>query len=154
MDRTDRRASVHEAGHALVGRLLGRRVTRVQIDPRPETKMKRTRPIPVGKPKSPSQRAYLEGEIMIALGGLAAERTLLYADGESLRAAHEDLNKASSLALQLAGRARAEPTVFHFLSVTERMLRARLEVLRNTAQALAEARSLDESELAELMPRE
>lgn len=153
MKPVDRRASIHEAGHALIARLLGLRVLAIRIRPRPETQVERRRRLPQGKPRSPAERALLEGELMVALGGLAAERTLSVSDGQSLQAAHEDLAKASELALRLSGRSRAEPTIAHFLSVTERMLRARVEILERTAEELAEEGSLDEQRLQALIPR-
>lgn len=137
------RAALHEAGHALIAHCLGRIVHELSLDPPALRYGWKTRP-PTGRPKTPAQIANLEGELMIALAGIAAERcTKLASPKGSLLAAADDLARASELGLRLSGPARAEATVGHFLSVVERMLDKRQEALHRVAAALTASGRLD-----------
>ncbi|MEL6188648.1 MAG: hypothetical protein AAFU79_28850 [Myxococcota bacterium] len=147
------REALHEAGHAVLAVLLGRKVERVSVRPRPQTRIVAAPKLPRGRPRTDAQRARLESEIMLAVAGLAAERALDLDDRRSLLAAGADLHRATDLALQLAGRARAEPTLLHFLSVAQRMLRSRQDVLLDLAQALEEAGELDGADVHARVPR-
>ncbi|MEM7674928.1 MAG: hypothetical protein AAF449_02885 [Myxococcota bacterium] len=148
------RVAIHEVGHALIAVLLGRAVTRVQLEPEPHTSLKRKRILPKGRPKTASERAVLEGELMLAVAGIAAERVMQVEDRQSVVGALDDLQKASRLALQIAGAARAEATVAHCLATTERMLRRRSETLGNAVVALMERGALNADDVATLIPRQ
>lgn len=65
----------------------------------------------------------------------------------------DDLAKASALAVQLAGAARAEATVSHFLSVVRRMLAGRRERLEAVASTLVQVGVLEREELVDRLPR-
>lgn len=137
----------------MIARLLGRRLLGVQIVPRPETRIEPSAHVPAGAPRTDAERAALEGELMIAVGGLAAERVLGLLTDSALAGAMNDLGRAAELGLRLSGPARARQTVAHFLSVTEKMLRERAEVVRVAAHRLADVKRLDQPELDQLLPR-
>ena len=154
MNATDReRAAIHEAGHALIAVLLGREVVSVQLEPAPRTLLKRKHAVPKGRPKTASHRAQLEGELMLALAGIAAERVMAVEERTSVARALDDLQQATALALQIAGPARAEATVAHGLATVERMLRHRSSLVADASSALLERGALDASDVAALLPR-
>lgn len=144
--------AVHEAGHALVARLMGRKAVTAQVVPTPEVKMQGVE-LPRGAPKTDAERAAMEGALMIAVAGLCAERVLAVADPASTTRALDDLGRATDLAVRLKGRERAERVVHHFVSVVERMLRARTDTLRTVAEALDAEGALDAAALEALTPR-
>lgn len=147
------RAAIHEAGHAMLAVLLGRTVIRASVRPKAETQLRAASGLPKGKPKTDAQRARLEGELMLAMAGLAAERALKLDDRRSLLAAGADLHRATDLGLQLVGRARAEATLLHFLSVAERMLQRRQDLLLQLARNLEEKGTLEGEEIHARIPR-
>ncbi len=146
------RVAIHEIGHALVAVLLGRHVVRIQLAPAPHTEL-RKRLLPQGRPKTASDRAVLEGELMLVLAGIAAERAMGVNDRSSLPGALDDLRKATDLALQIAGPARAEATVAHALSTAERMVRNRGSIVAKAVEALVEQGALDGEQIKAIIPR-
>ncbi|MEM1023377.1 MAG: hypothetical protein AAF627_21705 [Myxococcota bacterium] len=149
----EERVAIHEAGHALLAVLLGRGVRTVRIRPRPETQTTKKLELPRGLPKTEADQALMEGEIMLLVAGLCAERALGVEAQDSMSGALDDMSRASELALRVAGRSRAETTMAHFLSKVERMLKQRAEVLAETAAALARTGQLDQARVADLVPR-
>ncbi len=155
MHREDQRwrEAVHEAGHAVMAVLLGRKLTHVRLEPVPETKLTEPTVLPKKRPESSADRAHLEGEAMLALAGVSAERVLGVSGAESLAASRADLEVASAVAVLTVGRARADKAVAHHLAVVERMLVRRKEVLKALAEVLADATELSGDEVSAIVPR-
>jgi len=148
------REAVHEAGHAMMAVLLGRAIDYVSLAPRPETRLSSPTRLPKSRPEDSSERAHLEGEAMLALAGLTAERVLGVAAEDSLAMAAEDLAVASRVAVLTVGRARAEKAVAHHLAVVERMLERRKDTALKLARALVEAGRLGPDEIHAIVPRQ
>jgi hypothetical protein len=151
MDREPPREAIHEAGHAVIASALGRELVALRLRPRPALEARLRAPLPRGRPRSDRDRALLEGEMMVVLSGLAAERVLRVATEASLSASVEDLSRATELAIRIEGRARAEAAVAHFSAVVERMLEKRAGLLRQLARALDEAGALEGEALRRLL---
>ncbi len=149
----DERVAVHEIGHALMAVLLGRGVRRVRLRPRPETETEKKVALPRGRPKTGADKALMEGEIMLLIAGVCAERVLGLEERSSLTGALDDLARATDLIVRVAGRARAENVLTHHLSKVERMLAQRNEVLTTAAAELARTGHLDQSRVKQLIPR-
>ena len=106
----------HEAGHAVMALLLGRTVQRVSVLPRQtdlgrcEFQKRRFRP----------SEDWLEQEILIALGGIAAEakQTGHYAWGGAAR----DQQYVRRLSIQRAGERQAERLERRLLAKAEHLL--------------------------------
>ena len=148
-----KRTAIHEVGHAVIAVLLGRQVVRVQLGPHPSTNLKRKRILPKGRPKTPADRAHLEGELMLVVAGIAAERAMAMANRTSIAGALDDLRKATDLAVQLAGPARAEATLANILATTERMLQRRTDTIRAAADVLMQQGVLTADDVQRLIPR-
>src|SRR5437868_4318539 len=98
----DEATAYHEAGHAVVALALGRPIHRVSVLPdRDHLGLCRS-----GKGGSRPSEDWLEREILIALGGIAAEarHTGTYAWDEAAR----DRQYVRGLAVQRAGERQAE----------------------------------------------
>jgi ATP-dependent Zn protease len=112
----DPATAYHEAGHAVVALALGRPIHRVSILPNHE----RLGQCAFGKAVFRPSQDWLEQEILIALGGLAAEarHTGNYAWDEASR----DLRYVRGLAVQRAGERQAERLERRLLSKVEHLL--------------------------------
>ncbi|MEM6731933.1 MAG: hypothetical protein AAF658_10275 [Myxococcota bacterium] len=148
------REAVHEAGHAVMAVLLGRPIVHVQIEPQPETKMRSPTVLPKRRVEDSAERAHLEGEAMLALAGLSAERVLGVASQESLVASRADLEIATRVARLTVGGARADKAVAHHISVVERMLERRRELVVNLAKTLLEKQRLSGDDVRAIVPRQ
>ena len=112
----DEATAYHEAGHAVLALALGRPVQRVSILPDREHFGR----CEFGKGVFRPSEDWLEREMLIALGGIAAEarHTVNYAwDG-----AGRDQHYVRSLAVQRAGERRAERLVRRLLAKAEHLL--------------------------------
>jgi ATP-dependent Zn protease len=112
----DEATAYHEAGHAVVALALGRPVQRVSVLPDRDF----LGHCAFGKGVFRPSEDWLEREILIALGGLAAEarRTGTYAWGEASR----DRQYVRQLAVQRAGERRAERLERRLLAKAEHLL--------------------------------
>ncbi|MEO1480912.1 MAG: hypothetical protein AAFU77_02320 [Myxococcota bacterium] len=147
------REAVHEAGHAVMAVLLGRPLVHARLDPQPETRLSDPVRLPKGRPDSSAERAHLEGEAMLALAGITAERVLGVTAEDSLGAARGDIEIATRVAALTAGASRTEKAVAHHLAVVERMLAKRKDTVQILAEALFDAGELTGSAIKELVPR-
>src|SRR5262245_7630248 len=114
--RFDAATAYHEAGHAVVALILGRGVQRVSIQPKSDR-------LGHGEVRLGAVRAsadLIEEDMLIALGGLAAEakHTGVYAWDE----AGGDMQYVRRLATQRAGERRAERLQQRLLSKVEHWL--------------------------------
>jgi ATP-dependent Zn protease len=106
----------HEAGHAVISLALGRPVRSVSILPNREL----LGLCEFGKSVVRPSEDWLEREMLIALGGLAAEARFT---GEySFNGAARDLQYVRRLAVQRAGERRAERLERRMLSRAEHLL--------------------------------
>jgi ATP-dependent Zn protease len=112
----DAATAYHEAGHAVVALALDRPVHRVSVLPNRD----RLGQCEFGKGRFRPTEDWLEREMLIALGGLAAEarQTGTYGWEEAGR----DLRYVRKLALQRAGERAAERLERRMLSKTENIL--------------------------------
>src|SRR3984957_12446669 len=112
----DPATAYHEAGHAVVALILGRPVQRVSILPAAE----HLGVCEFGKGVYRPSEDWLEREILIALGGIAAEARLtgVY----SWDAAARDQQYVRRLAVQRAGERRAERLERRLLAKAEHFL--------------------------------
>ena len=112
----DEATAYHEAGHAVLAMALGRQVHAVSILPNRET-------LGVCEFRKASYRPsedWIENEILIALGGVAAEakHTGVHAWGPAAR----DWQYVYGLAVERAGERRAERLAYRLLSKAEHLL--------------------------------
>src|SRR5262245_24506389 len=112
----DAATAYHEAGHAALALIVGRGVHRVTIEPKQDRLGRCEFRVGAVRPSAD----FIEEEILIALGGLAAEarHTGDYAWDEAGR----DLQYVRRLAVQRAGEARAERLVQRLLRKVEHLL--------------------------------
>lgn len=112
----DAATAYHEAGHAVLALTLGRDVHRVSVLP----KQDRLGRCEFRKPPSRPTEDWIEQEMLIALGGLAAEArfTGSYAWEEAAR----DLQQVRRLAAQRAGERRAVRLEQRLLRKAEHLL--------------------------------
>src|ERR1043166_2127586 len=113
---TDQATAYHEAGHAVLAFVLGRPVQSVSILPDREN----LGVCEFGKGVYRPSEDWLEREILIALGGIAAEARLtgIYA----WDAAARDQQYVRRLAVQRAGERRAEKLQGRLLAKAEHLL--------------------------------
>src|SRR5688572_7589067 len=103
METTPEHATAyHEAGHAVVALALGRPVTQVTIVADRDT----LGLCEFGKGTFKPSADWLEREMLIALGGLAAEAR--FTGDYAWDAAHHDCRYVRRLAVERAGESRAE----------------------------------------------
>ena len=112
----DEATAFHEAGHAVVALALGRPVHRVSVLPNRE----RLGQCEFGKGRVRPTEDWIEREMLIALGGLAAEARHLGAYG--WEEAGRDLRYVRRLAVQRAGERGAERLERRMLAKTENIL--------------------------------
>jgi ATP-dependent Zn protease len=112
----DPATAYHEAGHAVVALILGRPVQRVSVQP----DRRHAGHCAFGKGVFRPSEDWLEREILIALGGIAAEarHTGAYAWGGAAR----DQQYVEQLAVQRAGERRAERLQRRLLAKAEHLL--------------------------------
>ncbi len=106
----------HEAGHAVLALLLGRPVQQVSIVPRREHLGRCDFRKAIFRPSED----WLEREILIALGGVAAEAR--QTGNYDWNSAHRDLRFAQDLAVQRAGERQAERYLRRSLAKAEHLL--------------------------------
>ena len=112
----DQATAYHEAGHAVVALILGRPVARVSILPDRE----RLGVCEFGKGVFRPSEDWLEREILIALGGIAAEAR--HTGNYSWDSAARDQQYVRRLAVQRAGERRAERLERRLLAKAEYLL--------------------------------
>lgn len=106
----------HEAGHAVVALILGRPVERVSVLPDREL----AGHCRFGKSVFRPSEDWLEREMLIALGGIAAEAR--YTGNYAWEGAARDQRYVESLAEQRAGARRAERLQRRLLAKAEHLL--------------------------------
>ncbi len=106
----------HEAGHAVVALALGRPVQNVSILPNREV----LGICKFGKARIRPSEDWLEREILIALGGIAAEAR--FTGNYAWDGAARDFQFAQSLAVQRAGAGKAERLQKRLLAKVENLL--------------------------------
>ena len=112
----DEATAYHEAGHAVVALILGRPVQRVSILPNHE----HLGVCKFGKAVIRPSEDWLEREILIALGGIAAEARLT--DNYAWDGAARDQQYVQRLAVERAGVRRAERLQRRLLAKAEHLL--------------------------------
>lgn len=113
---SDQATAYHEAGHAVLALILGRPVTCVSILPDRE----RLGVCEFGKGSFRPSEDWLEREMLIALGGLAAEAR--FTGDYAWDAAAHDQQYVMRLAVQRAGERRAERLQRRMLAKAEHLL--------------------------------
>ena len=113
---SDDATAYHEAGHAVVALALGRPVEQVTIVP-DRTHLGLCE---FGKGTFRPSEDWLEREILIALGGIAAEAK--HTGDYAWDAAHQDCQYVRRLAIERAGESRAERLERRLLSKAEHLL--------------------------------
>jgi ATP-dependent Zn protease len=106
----------HEAGHAVVALALGRQIQSVSIQPNRDH-------LGICEFKKGSARPsedWIEREMLIALGGVAAEAR--HTGEHAWDAARRDWQYVHSLAVERAGERRAERMIQRLLSKAEHLL--------------------------------
>jgi hypothetical protein len=117
MERPDDEATAyHEAGHAVLALILGRPVHEVTIRPDRE----RLGVCEFGKAAIRPNEDWIEREMLIALGGLAAEAR--HTDNYAWDQADRDLQYVRDLAVERAGPRRAERLERRLLAKAEHLL--------------------------------
>ena len=112
----DRAVAYHEAGHAVVALTLGRPVTHVSILPNHE----HLGICEFGKGKARPTEDWLEREMLIALGGIAAEAR--FTGNYAWDGAARDQQYVHHLAVHRAGERRAERHQRRLLAKVENLL--------------------------------
>jgi ATP-dependent Zn protease len=112
----DDTTAYHEAGHAVIALALGRPVRRVSILPDRE----RLGVCEFGKATFRPSEDWLEREILIALGGIAAEAR--FTGDYAWDAAARDQQYVHRLAVQRAGERRADRLQRRLLAKAEHLL--------------------------------
>src|SRR5271163_2105137 len=112
----DQATAYHEAGHAVVALILGRPVKRVSILPKHE----RLGVCEFGKGSVKPSEDRLEREILIALGGIAAEAR--FTGNYSWDGAARDQQYVQRLAVKRAGEGRTERHQRRLLAKAEHLL--------------------------------
>jgi ATP-dependent Zn protease len=112
----DEATAYHEAGHAVTALALGRPVQRVSILPNRE----RLGHCEFGKGVFRPSEDWLEREILIALGGLAAEAR--FTGSYAWNGAARDRQYVRQLAVRRAGERRAERLERRLLAKVEHLL--------------------------------
>jgi ATP-dependent Zn protease len=102
MESFDPATAYHEAGHAVMALILDRPVERVSVRPDDE----KLGVCHFGKSVYRPSEDWLEREILIALGGIAAEAR--FTGNHDWQAAGKDQRYVERLAVQRAGERRAE----------------------------------------------
>jgi ATP-dependent Zn protease len=115
-ERYDEATAYHEAGHAVAALALGRPVQRVSVLPN----QKHLGHCEFGKGVFRPSEDWLEREILIALGGLAAEAR--YTGAYAWDGAARDRQYVRQLVVQRAGERRAERLERRLLAKTEHLL--------------------------------
>ena len=112
----DSATAYHEAGHAVVALVLGRQVHHVSILPNRE----RLGVCEFRKPTTRPSEDWVEREILISLGGIAAEarHTGVHAWGSAGR----DIQYVQALAIERAGERRADRYALRMLSKAEHLI--------------------------------
>ncbi len=112
----DEATAYHEAGHAVAALALGRPVQRVSVLPNQE----RLGHCEFGKGVFRPSEDWLEREILIALGGLAAEAR--FTGAYAWHGAARDRQYVRQLVVQRAGERRAERLERRMLAKAEHLL--------------------------------
>jgi ATP-dependent Zn protease len=112
----DKATAYHEAGHAVMALALARPVQRVSMRPN----HKHLGLCEFGKGVFRPSEDWLEREILISLGGLAAEA--IHTGDYALDAAERDLRYVRDLAVKRAGERQAERLERRLLTKAEHLL--------------------------------
>jgi ATP-dependent Zn protease len=116
MEEKEAGTAYHEAGHAVVALSLGRPIQRVSILPDGQ----RLGQCEFGKAVFRPSEDWLEHEILIALGGIAAEAR--HTGNYAWEGAVHDRRHVRRLAIQRAGERRAERLERRLLAKVENLL--------------------------------
>lgn len=145
----------HEAGHAVVGHLLGQRVTQLQIsgDAHPVGVCHLQRFPAAPNPESPAGRAAAGERILCLIAGLLAEGRAAGRDGWD--EASGELDEAVRLALRLTGDCeQALALLQRARGQAEKLLDGSWPLVVALAEALEQRRRLTADEVAEVMDAE
>src|SRR5688572_20133984 len=112
----DEATAYHEAGHAVVALILGRPVDEVSVLPRRDF----LGVCKFGKARLRPSEDWLEREMLIALGGIAAEAR--HTGNYAWDAADRDYQYVRDLAVERAGERRAERLQRRLLAKVEHLL--------------------------------
>jgi ATP-dependent Zn protease len=112
----DEATAYHEAGHAVLALALGRPIHQVSILPHRE----RLGVCMFGKGGSRPTKDWVEREMLISLGGVAAEAR--HTGNHDWGAAARDWQYVHSLAVERAGERRAERLIRRLLTKAEHLL--------------------------------
>jgi ATP-dependent Zn protease len=113
---SDNATAYHESGHAVMALALGRPVRRVSIRPN----QLYLGHCEFGKGVFRPSEDWLEREILISLGGIAAEA--IHTGDYAWEAAHRDLRYVRDLAVKRAGEKQAERLQHRLLTKAEHLL--------------------------------
>lgn len=113
---SDAATAYHEAGHAVMALVLDRPVRRVSIRPNQQF----LGHCEFGKGVFRPSEDWLEREILISLGGIAAEA--IHTGDYAWDAAHRDLRYVRDLAVRRAGERQAERLQHRLLTKAEHLL--------------------------------
>jgi len=112
----DEATAYHEAGHAVVALALGRQVHQVSILPNKD----RLGVCEFRKPSFRPTEDWIEREILISLGGIAAEAR--HTGVHAWESAGRDFQYVEKLAVERAGERRAERYTTRMLSKAEHLI--------------------------------
>jgi Peptidase family M41 len=112
----DEATAYHEAGHAVVALALGRQVLQVSILPNKD----RLGVCEFRKPSFRPTEDWIEREILISLGGIAAEAR--HTGVHAWESAGRDFQYVEKLAVERAGERRAERYTMRMLSKAEYLI--------------------------------
>src|SRR5882724_1470371 len=112
----DEATAYHEAGHAVVALALGRQVHQVSILPNRD----RLGVCEFRKPSFRPTEDWVEREILISLGGIAAEAR--HTGIHAWESAGRDFQYVEELAVQRAGERRAQRYILRMLSKAEHLI--------------------------------
>ncbi len=145
-------AAYHEAGHAVVGMILGRRIKQVEIG-RPNSgaaggvEFDEGAPALWSRKKSPHSRRLLRREVKIAWAGLLAENR--YIGHSKLDGTEREDAKLIMWALRRMAKSRSsqESLGSELCVQCEILLDAHWRLVHNVAQRLLQVRALERKEL-------
>ena len=134
----DEATAYHEAGHAVVALALGRQVHQVSILPNRD----RLGVCEFRKPNFRPSEDWIEREILISLGGIAAEAR--HTGIHAWESAGRDIQYVQQLAAERAGERRAERYTSRMLSKAEHLINRdeNWRAIERIAQALLESGSI------------